>query len=101
MADLVQTQNYGATRARGPTVSYEEIERTARDLMAKGERPTADGVRAALGRGSPNHIAASMRKFWKNQAAVTTGNPLALTHLPPELADAADRQGAAAPAAPE
>ena len=38
MADLVQTQNYGATRARGPTVSYEEIERTARDLMAKGER---------------------------------------------------------------
>jgi hypothetical protein len=62
---------------------------TARDLMAKGERPTVDGVREALGRGSPNHIAKSMRQFWKNQAAVTTGNPLALTHLPPELADAA------------
>src|SRR5579864_258998 len=85
----VQTKNYGATRQRGPTVSYEEIERTARDLMAKGERPTVDGVRAALGRGSPNHIAECMRQFWKNQAAISTGNPLALTHLPPELADAA------------
>jgi hypothetical protein len=60
--------------------------------MAKGERPTVDGVRAALGRGSPNHIADCMRKFWKNQAAVSTGNPLALTHLPPELADAAVAQ---------
>jgi hypothetical protein len=92
MADLVQTKSYGATRQRGPTVSYKEIERTARDLMAKGERPTVDGVRAALGRGSPNHIAKSMRQFWKNQAAVTTGNPLALAHLPPELADAAVAQ---------
>jgi len=49
-------------------------------------------LRAALGRGFPNHIATSMRKFWKNQAAVTTGNPLALTRLPPELADAAVAQ---------
>jgi len=85
----VQSKNYGATRQRGPAVSYEEIERTARDLMAKGERPTVDGVRAALGRGSPNHIASCMQRFWKNQAAISTGNPLALTHLPPELADAA------------
>jgi hypothetical protein len=92
MANVVQTKSYGASRQRGPTVSYEEIERTARDLMAKGERPTVDGVRAALGRGSPNHIATCMRQFWKNQAAVTTGNPLALTHLPPELADAAVAQ---------
>jgi hypothetical protein len=92
MADIAQTKNYGATRMRGPTVSYEEIERTAHDLMAKGERPTVDGVRESLGRGSPNHIATCMRQFWKNQAAVTTGNPVALTHLPPELADAAVTQ---------
>jgi len=92
MTDLEQIKSYGGSRQRGPTVSYEEIERAARDLMAKGERPTVDAVRAALGRGSPNHIAASMRKFWKNQAAVSTGNPLALTHLPPELADAAVAQ---------
>jgi len=92
MADIEQTKAYGATRGRGPTVSYEEIERTARDLMSKGERPTVDGVRAALGRGSPNHIATCMQRFWKNQAAMTTGNPVALTHLPPELADAAVAQ---------
>jgi hypothetical protein len=92
MGDIVQTKNYGATRQRGPTVSYEEIERAARDLLAKGERPTVDGVRAALGRGSPNHIATCMQQFWKNQAAMTTGNPVALTHLPPELADAAVAQ---------
>src|ERR1019366_4847055 len=92
MTNVVQTKSYGASRQRGPMVSYEEIERTARDLMAKGERPSVDGVRAALGRGSPNHIAKSMRQFWKNQAAVTTGNPLALTHLPPKLADAAVAQ---------
>jgi hypothetical protein len=92
VTDTVQTKNYGATRLRGPTVSYEEIERTARDLMAKGERPTVDGVREALGRGSPNHIATCMQRFWKNQAAMTTGNPVALTHLPPELADAAVAQ---------
>ena len=92
MTDIVQTKNYGATRQRGPTVSYEEIERTARDLMAKGERPTVDGVREALGRGSPNHIATCMQRFWKNQAAISTGNPVALTHLPPELADAAVAQ---------
>ncbi len=73
-------------------MSYEEIERTARDLMANGERPTVDGVREALGRGSPNHIATCMQRFWKNQAAMTTGNPVALTHLPPELADAAVAQ---------
>jgi chromosome segregation ATPase len=73
VTDTVQTKNYGATRVRGPTVSYEEIERTARALMANGERPTVDGVREALRRGSPNHIAT-------------------LSHLPPELADAAVAQ---------
>jgi chromosome segregation ATPase len=30
-----------------------------------------------------------MRRFWKNQAALDAGNPVALTRLPPEFADAA------------
>src|ERR1035441_10425953 len=83
---------YGATRERGASLSYEEIERTARALMVKGERPTVDGVRKALDRGSPNHIATCMQKFWKNQAALNAGDPIALTRLPPELADAAVAQ---------
>jgi hypothetical protein len=80
---------YGTTRDRGPTVSYAEIERAARSLMADGERPTVEGV---LERGSPNHIATCMQRFWKNQAALNQGDPVALTRLPPELADAAVAQ---------
>lgn len=83
---------YGTTRDRGATVSYAEIERAARSLMAAGERPTVEAVRKALGRGSPNHIATCMQKFWKNQAALNAGDPIALTRLPPELADAAVAQ---------
>jgi Plasmid replication region DNA-binding N-term len=49
-------------------------------------------VRKTLGRGSPNHIATCMQKFWKNQAALNAGDPIALTRLPPELADTAVAQ---------
>lgn len=80
---------YGVSRERGPSVSYGEIERAARALMASGERPSVDAVRKALGRGSPNHLTESMQRFWKDQAALNAGDPVALTRLPPELADAA------------
>jgi transketolase len=83
---------YGTTRDRGATVSYAEIERAARTVMADGQRPTVQAVHKALGRGSPNHIATCMQKFWKNQAALNAGDPVALTRLPPELADAAVAQ---------
>jgi Plasmid replication region DNA-binding N-term len=84
--------SYGTTRERGPTVSYAEIERAARAVMAAGSRPTSKAVLEKLGRGSPNHIAQSMQRFWKEQAALNTGDPLALTRLPPELAEAAVAQ---------
>jgi len=83
---------YGTTRDRGATVSYAEIERAARSLMAAGERPTVQALRKALGRGSPNHLAPSLKRFWKDQAALNAGDPIALTRLPPELADAAVAQ---------
>jgi hypothetical protein len=60
--------------------------------MAAGERPTVEAVRKALGRGSPNHLAPSLKRFWKDQAALNAGDPIALTRLPPELADAAVAQ---------
>ena len=84
--------SYGTTRERGPTVSYAEIERAARAVMAAGQRPTSKAVLESLGRGSPNHIAESMQRFWKDQAALNAGDPVALTRLPPELADAAVAQ---------
>jgi hypothetical protein len=84
--------SYGTTRERGPTVSYAEIERAARAVMAQGLRPTGKAVLEHLGRGSPNHISEAMQRFWKDQAALNAGDPLALSRLPPELADAAVAQ---------
>src|SRR5271154_4288226 len=81
--------SYGMTRERGATVSYGEIERAARALMAAGERPTVNAVLNRLGRGSPNHLTECMQRFWKDQAALNAGDPVALTRLPPEFADAA------------
>jgi hypothetical protein len=89
---IPRKRTYGEGRKRGATVSYGEIERAARDIMANGGRPTVEGVHKALGRGSPNHISMEMQKFWKNQSALNVGDPLALTRLPPELADAAVAQ---------
>lgn len=42
--------------------------------------------------GSTTTIAEAMRRFWKNQAALNAGDPVAVTRLPPELADAAVAQ---------
>jgi hypothetical protein len=84
--------SYGTTRERGPTVSYAEIERAARAVMAQGIRPKGKAVVEHLGRGSPNHISEAMQRFWKDQAALNAGDPLALSRLPSELADAAVAQ---------
>ena len=80
---------YGTARERGATVSYADIERAARGLMAAGARPTVNAVLKALGRGSPNHITQCMQRFWKDQSAVNAGDPVALTRVPPELAESA------------
>jgi hypothetical protein len=80
------------TRERGPSVSYAEIERAVRAVMAAGQRPTTKAVLEHLGRGLPNHIAESMQRFWKDQAALDAGDPLALSRIPPELAAAAVAQ---------
>src|ERR1700722_6344644 len=54
--------NYGTTRQRAASVSFAEIETAARLLMATGSYPSV---------------------------ALDAGNPIALTRLPPEFADAA------------
>jgi Plasmid replication region DNA-binding N-term len=60
----------------------------ARKLMAVGDYPSVHAVRVELGRGSTTTISDAMRRFWKDQAALNAGNPVALTRLPPEFADA-------------
>ncbi|MHB8477639.1 MAG: DUF4158 domain-containing protein [Steroidobacteraceae bacterium] len=63
--------------------------RGASDLERGNRAPSREsadadrGVRKTLGRGSPNHIATCMQAFWKNQAALNAGDPIALTRLPP------------------
>jgi Plasmid replication region DNA-binding N-term len=83
------TSAYGTTRERGATVSFADVERAARGLMAAGERPTVKAVLKSLGRGSPNHITSCMQRFWKDQSALNAGDPVALTRVPPELAESA------------
>jgi len=81
--------NYGTTRERSASVSFADIEAVARRLMATGGYPSVAAVRKELKRGSTTTIAEAMRRFWKDQAALNAGNPVALTRLPPEFADAA------------
>jgi Plasmid replication region DNA-binding N-term len=83
------TSNYGTTRDRAASISFADIETAARQLMLAGAYPSVGAIRRALKRGSTTTIAEAMRRFWKDQAALNAGNPVALTRLPPEFADAA------------
>jgi hypothetical protein len=81
--------SFGGGRKRPASVSYADIESAARKLMAAGGYPSVNAVRAELRRGSTTTISDAMRRFWMDQAALNVGNPVALTRLPPEFADAA------------
>jgi Plasmid replication region DNA-binding N-term len=83
------SSNYGTTRERAASVSFADIEVAARQLMLAGAYPSVGAVHKVLKRGSTTTIAEAMRRFWKDQAALNAGNPVALTRLPPEFADAA------------
>jgi hypothetical protein len=82
-------ESYGTTRERAASVSYGDIEAAARRLMLAGDYPSVGAVRKELNRGSTTTIAEAMRRFWRDQAALNAGNPVALTRLPTEFADAA------------
>src|SRR5580658_4993529 len=57
--------------------------------MAAGTRPSVLILRKTLGRGSPATIAGSLKRFWRDTGARLQGSPVALTHLPAEVADVA------------
>jgi hypothetical protein len=80
---------YGTVRERAASVSFAEIETAARKIMAAGDYPSVHAVRIELKRGSTTTLADAMRRFWRDQSALNAGNPVALTRLPPEFADAA------------
>jgi hypothetical protein len=89
MTEVPTSGNYGASRDRAASVSYTEIQAAARHLMDTVGYPSVAAIRKELKRGSTTTIHDAMRRFWKDQAALNAGNPVALTRLPPEFADAA------------
>jgi hypothetical protein len=91
-AARVPSPAYGSTRNRRASVSYEQIDRAARELMAAGRRPSVQTIRKTLGGGSPQYLARGLRKFWERHAALNTADPVALASLPPEIAEAARAQ---------
>lgn len=81
---------YGVTRERAANVSYQEIERTALDILNEGHRPSVETVRKRRGRGSPATVAGALRRFWKDLGTRAAGDPAALTRLPADIVDLAD-----------
>lgn len=68
--------------ARG--ITSEEVNRAADALLAGGERPTAERVRLALGRGSPNTIGPMLETWWGGLAQ-RLRTQLALPGVPEDL----------------
>lgn len=81
---------YGTTRERQAKVSYLEIERTALDVLAEGQRPSVEILRKRLGRGSPATIATALKRFWRDLGVRAAGDPASLSRMPAEIADLAD-----------
>ena len=81
---------YGAARARGPNVSYAEVERAAIAILGAGDRPAVASVREKLGRGSAATIAEALKRFWRDLGVRAQGDPAALTRLPNEISEAVE-----------
>src|SRR5580704_8073676 len=81
---------YGTTRSRRASVSYGEVERAATALLKKGERPTIEKLREALGGGAPDTIASALSRYWRDLGARIEGDPASLSRLPAEIADLTD-----------
>ena len=79
-------------------VPQDEVFQAADALLAAGERPTADKVRVAIGRGSPNAISPVLDRWW-TQLAERMARQLALPGVPDAVASAFAQAWAAALAA--
>ncbi len=79
----------GRVMAVGRTgISYEEVQTIALALLARGETPTINRVRALLGTGSNSTIAQHLRQFQQARRAATALAPEAGDPLPPTVPDA-------------
>jgi chromosome segregation ATPase len=82
--------SYGQTRKRREEVTYAQIERAATDILKTGVRPTLEGVRTALGGGSPRTILDGLNQYWRDLGNQVAGTPDTLRRLPAAVADLAE-----------
>jgi chromosome segregation ATPase len=81
---------YGQTRQKREDVTYAQIERAATDILKTGVRPTVEGVRSALGGGSPRTILDGLNRYWRDLGNQVAGTPDTLRRLPSAVADLAE-----------
>jgi hypothetical protein len=81
---------YGEHRQRREAVTYAQIERAATGILRMGTRPTIEGVRSALGGGSPRTILEGLNRYWRNLGNEVAEKPASLQRLPAVIADLAE-----------
>jgi Plasmid replication region DNA-binding N-term len=82
--------DYGQTRKRREEVTYAQIERAATDILKTGVRPTLEGLRTALGGGSPRTLLDGLNRYWRDLGNQVSGSPDTLRRLPAAVADLAE-----------
>ena len=87
---MQSTPSYGQTRKRREEVTYAQIERAATDILKSGIRPTLEGVRTAVGGGSPRTILDGLNRYWRDLGNQIAGSPDTLRRLPAAVADLAE-----------
>jgi hypothetical protein len=84
------TPSYGQARQKREDLTYPQIERAATDILKTGVRPTVEGVRNALGGGSPRTILDGLNRYWRDLGNQVAGSPDTLRRLPSAVADLAE-----------
>src|ERR1700761_4518101 len=87
---MPEAPSYGKTRKRRDEVTYAQIERAATDILKTGVRPTLEGVRNAVGGGSPRTILDGLNRYWRDLGNQIAGTPDTLRRLPAAVADLAE-----------
>jgi hypothetical protein len=72
------TPSYSQTRHKREDLTYAQIERAATDILKSGIRPTVEGVRNALGVGSPRTILNGLNRYWRDLGSQVAGTPYTL-----------------------
>src|SRR5580692_2176854 len=87
---MKDTPSYGTTRQKRSDVTYGQIERAATEILKTGVRPTVEGLRTALGGGSPRTILDGLNRYWRDLGNQVAGTPDTLRRLPSAVADLAE-----------